>query len=198
MAIVVREDEILETVKFLLEDTVELVTSGLSSANQVQRFMQMQDFNRLLDRRQGVITERDFNLRTEIAVLMGAQTLDQQDKFTLQDMNRSGEDYIRGRVDQLMYGHDRLLIEIESARQDDKLLTPGQKRRHDTAYNVVMGSVENANTRTIIHKRFRERLAARGKGKSQLDIQQDKFYRNFIDDLAGDIIDLNTKMTQTR
>lgn len=192
------EATILDVTKFLLEDVGTLLVSPLSTASQVNRFIQMQDFDRLLNRRGDVIADREFNLRTEIAVLLGAKPLVQDQNIIFQQMNRGGQEYIRLKTDQIMYGFDRYLIELESARVDGRDVNSATVQRHISIYDVVIESIPDDNIKLLVMKQFTDRLRARGKGETQLDRQQNRFYRNFINDLANDIIDLNTKVIQTR
>lgn len=192
------EPTVLDVTKFLLEDAGLLLVSPLSTTGQVNRFLQMQDFDRLLNRRGDVITEQQFNLRTEIAVLLGAKPLATDQNIILSNMNRDSQEYIRMKTDQIMYGFDRYLMALESARLDGRDVNSATVQRHISIYDVVIESIPDDNIKLKVMKQFAERIQARGAGRTQLDRQQNRYYRNFINDLANPIIDLNTKVIQTR
>ena len=106
--------DILDTVGFMLSDAGELLLSPLSSASQLNRYIQMRNWNRLIDKRGGVVaggaTEEQFSVGTQIAALMGAKPNVLDEKYSLQEINRNTEKFIEYNTNQIMYSFTRYII----------------------------------------------------------------------------------------
>ena len=193
-----KQGELLTAAKFFAEDAGELLTSPLSSARQVDRYIQMQNLNRILDKRGGVVVAKDFDTRTEIAALIGLKPADLDAKYNIQELNENTEKYKESMTNQLMYGWLRMWQEIGSAQKEGREITTIDQDRYRIAYDFVMASISNDNVRAEVLQRFEQRVRRLADGEDQLSRQQQEFYRTFLNDLADDAAALHIKLTPVR
>ena len=194
--------DILDTVGFMLSDAGELLLSPLSSASQLNRYIQMRNWNRLIDKRGGVVaggaTEEQFSVGTQIAALMGAKPNVLDEKYSLQEINRNTEKFIEYNTNQIMYSFTRYMREVAAASRAERPIDPAIIERHRLIVDVIEAGIGDVNIRKKVRKRYAERVRRWGAGEDQLSRQQNEFFQNYLHELADEISSANIKVTPTR
>jgi hypothetical protein len=195
------DGKVLDTVRYLSGQFADsVVAAPFSSMNQTRRFVHMSDFGALLDTKGRVITDdsddkQKFDTATEIAVAMGFKPSAIGLKITLADMNRDADIYVTEMTDMIMFTFMDYMRQHNAARKRG-LLPPQETRdKFRDIYNMTMLSAPSDKIRDRIRSSFVDRIRS---PKTLLEQQTQEFYRNGLEDIVNDVIDLNTPLTKVR
>ena len=198
----ITQQDILDTVAFLAEDAGTLLASPFSTTSQINKYLDMTNMARLIDRRGGVIAgnplEGDFSLSTRLMTIMGAKLNVLDQKWTLQQINENTDDYVEYQVDKLMYSFMRYFREVAAAQKAKRPLNQRIVEGYRRFNDVIKSSIGNQNIRERVEKQFADRVRGLDLKEDQLSRQQQEAYRNYLNELADEISSANIKVTPTR
>lgn len=197
----ITRQDVLDTIGFMTSDAGELLASPFSTTSQMNRTIQMRNWDAIFDKRGGKIAEagpNGYNVATLIASAMGAKPLQMQEKFTLQEINRNQEDYLDHGTNQLMYNFQRYMREVASASRAGRPVDQSIIDRYDMMRDVIEMGIGNHNDRKKVSARFADRVRALRLGQTQLDRQTDQFFKNYKNELSDETSSANTKLTPLR